>query len=341
MASVPFGALVKARSKMGARDDDFGELSEEDEWAEDRARAAAAAAKKSRSRPAADEDRRKQIKEQLAAQRGRRSTGGDEDGETSGSARREHRNLAHRTNKHAPAEMSSRRPVSRKRSVVEAAGPSSSSLRDPRFSNLSGPSVNAGLFEKNYGFVNEARSQELSTLKQTLSKLRKLEANHAGPKATSDEALKIREERAQVEQALKRQEAKEAERSRRQRESEVMRRFKHENEERVKQGGKRFYLKDSAKREMMLQDKFSRLASGKKGTAAPAEGGTAPASSSSKALRKALDKRRKKNAAKERKALPFLEAGRRGAGQEDGGERRRDGPPPAKRKRGVRGGGSK
>lgn len=200
------------------------------------------------------------------------------------------------------------------------------------------------MFAKSYDFLNEARSTELSTLRATLKKLNKLEANHAGPKASSESALKIREERAQVEQALKRQEAKEAERTKRAREAEVMRNFKRENDERVKQGGKRFFLKDSARREMMLQDKFSRLAGGnKRGRDGDGESSEAPppaSSSSSKALRKALDKRRKKNAAKERRELPFLDAGRRGAAGGTSSSRTRDGPP-AKRKRGARGAGSK
>lgn len=344
---------MKARKAMQKRgnddedDDDYDAYSEEDEWAADRARLAknpAASSKTThggtkkiqsvRSSKTPDSEDRKDDREKKEAR-----------------ARRE---IQSRTNKHAPQEVSSRRPVSRKRSVVQGAESSSSDAqrrRDPRFSSLSGPAVNAGMFSKSYAFVSDAQSQELSTLRQTLSKLRKLEANNAGPRAKSQAALDIQAERERVERTLKREEAKEAERKKRAREQEVLRNFKRENEERVKRGGKQFYLKDSAKRQLFLQDKFSRLAGKRAGDTNPVKDGPVEASSS-KALRKALDKRRKKNAAKERKSMPFLEAGRRGgegngpptgvparkrSNDAVGHDQSRPSGAPQKRKRGSRG----
>lgn len=351
MSNIPFSALVKARKSIDApaSDDDVDAFEEEDEWADERARVSRRAAKgKGRGRDDDDDDdeqetKRHEVRERLKALsgRGRRRMSNGDDEEASGSddeadEREPSRKstLAKRQNKHAPTEMSTRRPVSRKRSVIES---QSREVRDPRFSNLSGPEVNSGLFQRSYGFVSDMQSSELSTLKATLSKLRKLEANHAGPKATSERAMNIRAEREQVERTLKREEAKAAERSRRQREREVLGKFKAENEERVKQGGKRFYLKESDKRKMMLEDKFARLAKGKQRGGAAGDSteqqGALPASSSSKALRKAIDKRRRKNAAKERKSMPFLEAGRRGGGGEGSW------PIPQRRRSGGDGGG--
>lgn len=318
MASVPFGALVKAQHSVAtASDEDISDI-EEDEWATDRAKAAQSKSSKrvktNESSAETHEEKRRLVKERLAAMRTASSSKGDSAGASRGDdaererQRREYRELQKRSSKHAPTEMSSRRPVSRKRSVIET---QAKDVRDPRFSTLTGNEVDPELFRRSYSFLPDMQHQEVSTLKQALSKLRKAETHQAGPKATSESALKIREERERVERALKRAEAKEAERQRRDREREVMKTFKKDNEERVSKGGKRFYLKDSAKRELMLQDKFSRLAGKKRDgpEAAPVVEGT---TSSSKALRKALDKRRRKNAAKERKTMPFLEAGRRG-----------------------------
>lgn len=271
-----------------------------------------------------DEARRQAVRQTLRAGQaeddGRPSSSHQVRNDQDNEEQKRHRNDPQkRTNKHAPTEVSSRRPVSRKRSVVESASSTSKDLRDPRFSNLSGPSVNAGLFSTSYSFLPSMQSEELVTLKKNLSRLRKLEAHQAGPKARSEQALQIREEREEVERALKRAEAKDAERKRREREREVMSKFKKENDERVAKGGTRFYLKEKDKKELMLKDKFERLAGANKGKARA--GGNAEVESSipstepsnSRALRKALDKRRKKNAAKERKNMPFLVDERRGA----------------------------
>ncbi|CAO1620851.1 unnamed protein product [Parajaminaea phylloscopi] len=354
LASIPFGELVKARQslqKRGGEESEEDDYSEEDEWAADRARAASKGGK-----PNGSDDHRRD------AGRNRRARNDDNADEVRARAWPARKEMQHRSNKHAPTEVSSRKPVSRKRSVIDAVEGSSGSQqrRDPRFSNLSGHAVNEGMFAKSYSFLAETQTKELSELRQTHSKLRKMEANHAGPKAKSQSALDIRQERERVERALKREEAKDAERKKRSREKEVLRNFRLENDERVKNGGKRFYLKDSAKKELFLQDKFSKLANGGRKAPAPGgEGGQTPAASSSKALRKALDKRRKKNAAKERKHMPFLEAGRRGGGGGGGGGNdmpeslpiRKRGPDagrdgrsgdsaPKKRKRGVRGSGN-
>lgn len=328
MASIPFGALLKAKKATPRRatpDDDDGDddISEEDGWAEDRAWASARSqgnkiASKTRYVREAKGDAVRQALRAPSDQTGRRKSGpsSERDGD---SRRTDRQDPQKRTNKHAPTEVSSSsRPVSRKRIVVE---PTQREYRDPRFSNLSGPQVNAGLFSANYAFLPSIQSEELTTLKRTHSRLRKLEAHQAGPKARSEQALQIRAEREQVEQALKRAEAQDAERKRREREKEVMSRFKKENDERVAKGGARFYLKDKDKRNLMLKDKFERLAGGRASTSrAELTSSSGPSTSSrptepsnSRALRKVLDKRRKKNAAKERKNMPFLIDERGGA----------------------------
>ncbi|PWZ02866.1 DUF947-domain-containing protein [Testicularia cyperi] len=198
-----------------------------------------------------------------------------------------------RTNKHAPTEMSSKRPVSRMRNVIET---DSKQIRDPRFDSLSG-STNKDLFTKSYSFLPEMFKDELSTLKTTLSKLKKQETAQAGPKAKSEHALTIREERAKVEAALRRAEGLAGERERRQRENEVKRRIKSQNKERVDKGLLPYYPKQSEVRQMLLKDKYDRLS----GTN---EAGQSASGAEKKQLKKALERRRKKNAQKEKRDMP-------------------------------------
>lgn len=149
--------------------------------------------------------------------------------------------LEKRENRHAPTELSTRRPVSRRRQVVET---KQTQARDPRFSSLSASAPNKGLFSSSYSFLRQQQGEEVLELRQTLKKLKKQEAHHAGPRASSDAAIGIREERQRVEAALRREEGRENERRRREHEDEVLRRAKKSIDDKVKQGGKRFYLKD-------------------------------------------------------------------------------------------------
>ncbi|PWO00217.1 DUF947-domain-containing protein [Tilletiopsis washingtonensis] len=212
-----------------------------------------------------------------------------------------------RENKHAPMEMSSRKPVSRKRTVIETPA---IKRRDPRFSSLSASAPNAGLFESSYGFLRQQQMAELSELRKTHRALTKQEKHHAGPKARSEQALQIQAEKARVEAALRRTEGLENERRKRERETEVLRRHKRDEEEKVAKGGQRFFLKDSAKRTLFLKDKYERLAGGNKAGAGAsgAASSDTPAASSRKELRKSIERRRKKNAQKERRDMPAMGA---------------------------------
>ena len=196
-----------------------------------------------------------------------------------------------RGSKHAPTELSSRRPVSRKRSVVETA--SFAERRDPRFSSLSASKTNKGLFRSSYGFLREQQSSEIRELRTALTKLKRQEKHQAGPKATSEFALRLRQEREQIEQALRREEGRENERQRRERKDEVLRNAQKEIDERVQKGGKRYYLKESDKKKLILQDKFEHLSNGQNSS-------NSGSLSKRDSLQKAVERRRKKNSAKDR-----------------------------------------
>jgi len=189
-----------------------------------------------------------------------------------------------------PTELSSRRPVSRKRSVVET---NSAERRDPRFSSLSASTSNKGLFRSSYGFLREQQSNEIRELRTALSKLKKQEKHQAGPKATSEFALRLRQEREQIEQALRREEGRENERQRRERKDEVLRNAQKAIDERVEKGGKRYYLKESDKKKLILQDKFEHLTNGQNSI-------DSTSSAKRNGLQRAVERRRKKNSAKDR-----------------------------------------
>ena len=319
MKRIPFSALVKARQQMDtAHNQDEDELSEPDisdlepdEFAQDRRRLAQANQAKTKSGKTHDaaaeealEQKRRKVRERLRQLSGASSNPSKESDDAWAQARKdreqrrkdvhERKELAKRTNKNAPTEMSSKRPVSRRRTVIETG---SSHVRDPRFESLSG-STNKDLFAKSYSFLPDMFKEELTTLKKTLAKLKKQEAAQAGPKAKSEQALAIREERVKVEAALRRAEGLAGERERRQRESTVKGRIKAQNKERVEKGLLPFYPKKSEVKQMLLKDKYDRL------SGAGNQEGKSASGQEKKQLKKALERRRKKNAQKEKKDMP-------------------------------------
>lgn len=149
--------------------------------------------------------------------------------------------LEAREHKSAPTVMSSRRPVSRARQVVEPI--QHEKRRDPRFDSLSAGPVNLDLLGKSYKFLPELYETELKSLRDTHSKLKRMEAHHAGPHAKSEQALRIREERQNVELALRRAESQRNERLRRDTERSVKSNIKKENQRRVDAGLRPYFPK--------------------------------------------------------------------------------------------------
>ena len=102
--------------------------------------------------------RREEAKQQL---RGLRSDGGHGPKKTPETKKEQH--IESREHKSAPTVMSSRRPVSRARTVVQPVQPSKG--RDPRFDSLSAGPVNLDLLSKSYKFLPELYEKELKSLK--------------------------------------------------------------------------------------------------------------------------------------------------------------------------------
>lgn len=199
---------------------------------------------------------------------------------------------AARASKHAPMVQSSKYAVSRKRVIVEP--PATAKARDPRFDAAvmghSGKGLNAKASEKNYAFLEEYRASELKDLKRQMAATKNPEAK---------EALK-----RQIRSAMDQQKAREN----RKREEAVISEHKKKEKEAIRDGKKStpYYLKKSDLKKQVMQKKYEEMGSRDRA--------------------KALERRRKKMASKERKEMPMERRGFEGMG---GGE------PPA------RGGGGK
>ncbi|KAG0090479.1 rRNA biogenesis protein rrp36 [Podila epicladia] len=168
-----------------------------------------------------------------------------------------------RNDKNKPMEIGSKKPVGRFRQVVEVA---STRRRDPRFDSLSGK-LDTDLFEKSYGFLKDYQADEMKKLRELIKKER-------------DEDMKEKLQ-TQLSRMVDRQ-ATEAAQKRRQ---EIKREHKRKEKELISKGKNPFFLKKADQKKLELIDKFKQL------------------KDSPKALAKAMEKRRKRNSAKEKKTI--------------------------------------
>lgn len=193
-----------------------------------------------------------------------------------------------RPSKHAPTVQSSKRAVSRKRPVIEP--PPVPKARDPRFdatvlSNSSRSHPNAG---NAYSFLDEYRKFELKELKEKLAKTKDPEQKEALKRAVRSAGDRLRS----IEN--------------KKREQEVVAEHKRKEKQLIREGKKStpYYLKKSDLKNQALVKKYEGMGSRERA--------------------KALERRRKKVASKERKDMPME---RRGAGDasnsNDGGRKRR------------------
>ncbi|KAF2146016.1 uncharacterized protein K452DRAFT_242476 [Aplosporella prunicola CBS 121167] len=142
-----------------------------------------------------------------------------------------------RSSKHAPAVQSSKKPVGRKRQILET---SKRQARDPRFDALSGP-VNEQKLKSNYAFLNDYRESEMAELKATIKK----------SKNEADKEI-LKKKLLSMESQKKARETKE-------RQEKVQREHKMKEKEAVKEGKTPFYLKKSDAKKLALVDKFDSM----------------------------------------------------------------------------------
>ncbi|GAB7351287.1 hypothetical protein MBLNU459_g1704t1 [Dothideomycetes sp. NU459] len=167
-----------------------------------------------------------------------------------------------RSSKHAPASQSSKRQVTRKRNVVDAPV---RRVRDPRFGPVGGPNDDTAL-SKNYAFLNDYQTSEMSELRAAIKKTR-----------NDDEKETLKRKLLSMESKKKARESKE-------RQQEVLREHRKKEKQAIKEGKNPFYLKKSDQKQMALVEKFNKM----KG----------------KDREKLMERRRKKVAGKEKKNMP-------------------------------------
>lgn len=181
---------------------------------------------------------------------------------------------AGRTNKHAPAEMTSKRQVTRRRQVVEVHKPQG---RDPRFLPLGGPAGGGGRSAQqqqqqedaqrhNYAFLDQYRDSEMAALRGTIKK-------------TKDPRQKEK-----LQRALASMQGKKQARQQRDAERAVITEHRRREKELVKEGKTPFYLKKSEQKKQLLLDRFAGMKKGQ--------------------VDKVIQRKRKAQAAKERMELP-------------------------------------
>ncbi|XP_014339610.1 ribosomal RNA processing protein 36 homolog isoform X2 [Latimeria chalumnae] len=139
--------------------------------------------------------------------------------------------------------------------------------RDPRFDDLSGE-YNPEIFDKTYTFLDDIRKEEKGIVEKQLKKTKNLE------------------EKEQLQTLLQRMTYQENAQQQKQMQRQKELEFKRQQRELVQQGKKPFFLKSSDKRKLHLAEQYKRLKKSGK-------------------LESFLSKKRKRNAIKDRKRLPF------------------------------------
>ncbi|KAF9568431.1 DUF947-domain-containing protein [Agrocybe pediades] len=212
--------------------------------------------------------------------------------------------IAKRANKHAPIEVTSKKPVTRRRTVVEVP---KIVPRDPRFLPTAGEFA-PDKFSKSYAFLAESHKKELATLRESLKQARKMLSS-----SPRDQREEREHEVYRLEQAVKRAESLVNRDKMEQVQREALSKVKKEEQQKRSQGKGEWYLKKGEKQKLVMQARYEALAK---------EGGQ-------RAVKKAIEKRQKKESQKEKRSRPYAKG-------EDGMSRKRtsdSGWPNAKRQR--------
>ncbi|KAI5461127.1 hypothetical protein BGZ63DRAFT_404025 [Mariannaea sp. PMI_226] len=172
-----------------------------------------------------------------------------------------------RSSKHAPQEQSSKRPVSRRREFMADENPRRQ-YRDPRFDPLVGR-LDEEKAKKNYAFLDEYREKELADLRAQVKKTK----NPEEKEALKREVLSI--------------ESKKKSRQRKEEAQNLLNEHRKREKELVAQGKTPFYLKKSEQKKQLLVDRYASMSKGQ--------------------VDRAIERKRKKVAGKEKKELGSLQ----------------------------------
>lgn len=188
------------------------------------------------------------------------------------------------TKKNRPMELSSKVAVPRVRSVVKA---KRRECRDPRFLQGLCGHFNENLFEKSYEFVNELKSKEQEQLKADLAKVNtKLKKLRQTPSADQQLLESLGEEASKYKQILNVIKSKAEAKRQKDEKVELKRLWKKSEQKDIVEGKKRkqFHLKDSDLKKLVLLSRVENMKDSD--------------------LDKLLERKRKKNASKDKRYLP-------------------------------------
>lgn len=171
------------------------------------------------------------------------------------------------TEKWEPVELSSKvKPRSLHSGPTKPNPQKTAKIRDPRFDDVCG-TFDKDLFEKGYGFINEMKAEEERSLKKFIK------------------SAKEGEELEEAKEKLKAMKRASGEQTKEKKVDEKLKSLKKAELAAVKEGKKPFFLKKSERKKLTLAEKFKELKQSGK-------------------LEKYMEKKRKRNAAKLKKALP-------------------------------------
>ncbi|ODQ65669.1 DUF947-domain-containing protein [Nadsonia fulvescens var. elongata DSM 6958] len=194
-----------------------------------------------------------------------------------------------KTHKHAPSESSTKRPVSRIRAIPGLTSTSqkngTSLYIDPRFDAAYGK-ADLAKARKNYAFLDGYREDEIKTLQKSLGapvKKGKLMSKTGKGGKKAKPGLQG-EEREEVELEIHRLQSRLKTLRDRDLEDKVVKEFKSQQRKKAEDGKLPYFLKNSDKRKLVLTEKFKNMRK--------------------KEVNKVIERRRKKNASKERKEMP-------------------------------------
>ncbi|KAF2744469.1 DUF947-domain-containing protein [Sporormia fimetaria CBS 119925] len=233
MSKVSFGALAKAQDALNKKDPSRKRKRGEDTSAsqDDKLQAL--------------RERLRALKEQKVAKEGppskkskatkekpRRKDAEQDDGSDSDGAPHA------RSSKHAPAVQTSKRPVTRRREVVEVKKPVS---RDPRFNHVAGPTPDENVLSKRYGFLDDYKASEMAELKAAIKKTK-----------NEEDKEKLKRKLLSMESQKKAKDSKEQQ-------QKIIQEHRKKEKELIKQGKQPFYLKKSEQKKLALVDRFENM----------------------------------------------------------------------------------
>jgi ribosomal RNA-processing protein 36 len=185
-----------------------------------------------------------------------------------------------RLSKHAPAEQSSKKTVSRRRDVVGVPKPK---VRDPRFDATTG-TFDRERVRKNYAFLDDYVDSEIKQIKATLREQKALAAGSGTKKQRKGAQRLSAEELEELKRELVQKESRRAAQVVHDRERDVVRDHKSQEKQRIKEGKKPYFLKKSEVKKQVLVKRFEGMSEGKRG--------------------RVMEKKRRRVAGKERKNMP-------------------------------------